>query len=1011
MRKSIALAVCALGFWAVAGNLSAQATASATIQGTVSDKSGASLPNAEVKVTGKDTGLTRVTTSGESGDYRFDLLPAGRYEVRITAKGFATAVFENVTAAVAQTTTIDAVMNPSAQAETVTVEAAGAPLLDTLKTDVGLPVNTKMAQDLPLNGRDFVSLAYLAPGAKPVNSYDPTKNRTGVFGINGSNGRNVNITVNGVDNKDNTVGGPVMQLPLEAIQEFNIATQRFSAANGRSEGAAVNVITKSGSNEFHGSLYGFFRDEAFNAQNFFESQKAPFSRQQFGGSVGGPVKKDKDFLFFALERIRERTSINVTPTAFRELSLLTSLGAKPVSTIGTPYDDWRYNGRFDHRFNEKHQLALSYTNQNNKGENDQSAQTNDLTAGNFTTNQLIIANATLSSVLTPNIVNSFTAGYQYWNNLIDSKDKLPYFSFPQGIYFGTNPNVPQQSYQTKWQLRDDISIIRGKHALKFGGDVVFMPKLGGFFGNTVTNYTFFDLPSVILGDRTKYPQGLATPGALQAIQVAQGNPYFNINDNVFMLGLYAQDDWKISKRLTVNFGLRYDLDHNLLGSKQLQQNRPYLALRAINSPYGGAVPKSNLQNFSPRFGFAYDLTGAGKHVIRAGYGIYFGQPFVNIPLFALQAANPTLYATVVDVANSAPPGSTGRSDVVPGTNILLGNYRLGVDPAVVVPPPATTLPNGASGRMVDPNYRNPYTQQWNAGYSWAINPNNVVEVEYVHVLGLHESKRININPTLPSLGGQRPFTAAFRAANQTQFGRILMEMPIGRSRYDGLNLSYRKRMTRHFTVNTNYVFSRSVGYNGFSGAFGNAPTNMLDWFGKQDFGYTASDERHRWVLSGVVELPFGIKFSPIVQLASARPYTAVQGISDVFGFGSGVGATHVILLNDQPNNLRATAAFTTAQLNTCLAENRCSQGTFGNVRGQTFFQFDARFSKVIKFGERRTLDLFFQAFDLTDRANFGQNFVTNIRSAAFGTPNGFLAPSSTIVPRSFSGEFGATFRF
>src|SRR5215469_13411381 len=177
-------------------------------------------------------------------------------------QGFASALFDKVGLAVSQTTTIDAALEPSAQATAVTVEAVGALMVDTEKVDVSVPITTKQIEDLPLNGRDFVNLAYLAPGARPVNSYDPTKNRIGVFSVDGSNGRNVNVTVNGVDDKDNTVGGPVMQLPLEAVQEFNISTQRFSAANGRSEGAAITAVTRSGTNDYHGSLYFLDRNEA-----------------------------------------------------------------------------------------------------------------------------------------------------------------------------------------------------------------------------------------------------------------------------------------------------------------------------------------------------------------------------------------------------------------------------------------------------------------------------------------------------------------------------------------------------------------------------------------------------------------------------------------------------------------------------------------------------------------------------------------------------------------------------
>jgi hypothetical protein len=305
-------------------------------------------PSEANRITNKSTGEVRVTVSNNAGIYSFNLLPAGTYEVRISAKGFATAAVENVEMAVSRTTTIDAELTPSQQATTITVEAAGAAMVDVQKTDVSRPISPSEVENLPLNSRDFVNLAILAPGARPVNSYDPTKARYGVFATNGSSGRNVNMTVNGVDNKDNSVGGPVMQLPLESINEFNISTQRFSAANGRSEGAAVNVITKSGSNTLHGSLFFQDRDQAFDALNYFEQtahqgtgQKAPFSRQQFGGSIGGPVKKDKTFLFFAIERSREQTSINVNGTAFANDQALAGVATLPVKpqptqTIPTP---------------------------------------------------------------------------------------------------------------------------------------------------------------------------------------------------------------------------------------------------------------------------------------------------------------------------------------------------------------------------------------------------------------------------------------------------------------------------------------------------------------------------------------------------------------------------------------------------------------------------------------------------------------------------------------------------
>ncbi len=295
---------------ASAATLFAQATASGSIQGTVVDKSQAVVTGADVVITSKTTGATRSVITSDTGHYRFDLLSAGAYTVKITKSGFSSVV-QNVDLLVGQTTTANATLNLGATSETVEVTGS-APLVDLAKTSVSQNITPKEVEDLPLVGRDAANLAYLAPGVKAADSYDPTKNRYAIISVNGSDGRNINTTVNGIDNKDNTVGGAVMQLPLEAVQEFQISTQRFSAENGRSQGAAINMITKSGTNNYHGSIFGYFRDSALNTD---EKQAdgtggqfnahPDYSRQFFGGSAGGAIKKDKLFGFFAIERERE----------------------------------------------------------------------------------------------------------------------------------------------------------------------------------------------------------------------------------------------------------------------------------------------------------------------------------------------------------------------------------------------------------------------------------------------------------------------------------------------------------------------------------------------------------------------------------------------------------------------------------------------------------------------------------------------------------------------------------
>src|SRR5207248_5968825 len=242
------------------------------------------------------TDVSRTATTSDEGYYKFELLPVGTYTVTVSKAGFGT-VTQSVETLIGQTATVNAQLSPGATSEVIEVTSE-APLLDQAKTSVSQNITPSEVEELPMVGRDVANLAYLAPGVKATDSYDPTKNRYAILSVNGENGRNVNVTVNGVDNKDNNVGGPVMQLPLEAVQEFQISTQRFSAVNGRSEGAAINVITKSGSNGIHGSAFGYFRDQAMNAaqklpdpaNNTFTSTTPPYSRQWFGGSIGGPLK-------------------------------------------------------------------------------------------------------------------------------------------------------------------------------------------------------------------------------------------------------------------------------------------------------------------------------------------------------------------------------------------------------------------------------------------------------------------------------------------------------------------------------------------------------------------------------------------------------------------------------------------------------------------------------------------------------------------------------------------------
>jgi outer membrane receptor protein involved in Fe transport len=1033
------------------GNAFGQATASGTIQGTVTDQTSAVVSGAQVVAKSKATDSSRTATTGDTGYYRFELLPVGMYTVTVSKTGFA-GVAETIEILIGQTATVNVELKTGSMSEVIEVTSE-APVLDLTKTDVSQNITPKEVEELPMVGRDVANLAYLVPGVKATDSYDPTKNRYAILSVNGENGRNVNVTVNGVDNKDNTVGGPVMQLPLEAVQEFQISTQRFSAENGRSEGAAINMITKSGTNAYHGSIFGYFRDTNLNTDEKdptgtggTTSSHPDYTRQQFGGSVGGPFRKDKLFGFFAIEREREHQAQAEDTTSFNELTIAKTngLAAQPSATIPRPFFEWRYNGRADWVINSKNSAYVSYTSQVNNGLDDQSDGTGDLTNGNFTRNHLIVSNLTLNSILSNTLINQFTLGYQYWNNLIASNISAPRVVFPNAS-FGTNTNVPQQSYQKKWQFKDDISKTVGRHTFEAGVDFIDNPIEGGFFEFSSTlEIDFAKNPSVIKGDPATYPQGFATPGLITGMTIANGNPYFNVATK--QLGLYGQDNWKVNNRLTLNLGLRWDKDFNMIGGSDIKNSRTYLELVAINSPisnpFVSKIAHDDNKDFSPRVGFAYDLTGRSRHVLRGGFGLYFGNVFQNIPLFMEQMSNPTVFQSVLSLTNS--------SDPVPGTGKTLGQWQYGIDPLPTIPPPSSQLAVGSVGRLMDPNYRNPVTEEFNGGYSWALNANTALEVEYTHVLGLHENKTINVDQKVPVNGVccTRPLDAAFAVAGQPRLNSVRNEESIGRSHYDGVNFSFRQRMSHRFQFAANYTLARAYSYDGGGGSFRNYPRNAYNAFASYEWGPSPNDERHHVTVSGIVDLPKGFQLSPILQFGSARPYNLTNSYN-ALNTGGGTANAVFVPSGDITNYLYGTnyiSAFVAAYCAANPTDPKCTaNGTahaqlnlqncfygqcstqlgiplspltiakYDPLRGDPFFELDMRLAKNIKIGERMNVQLVAQAFNLTNRANYGNNFGVGGSSVAdpttFAHPIGFINPSSTIIPRAVWGELGARFTF
>ncbi|MGI9107985.1 MAG: TonB-dependent receptor domain-containing protein, partial [Pyrinomonadaceae bacterium] len=941
----------------------------------------------------------------DEGVYELAQLTPGTYRVEVEAQGFSRYVQENVVVNVLQRTTIDPDLRVGGIGETVNVTSETAPLVETTKTDVGGVIDQRRLENLPVNGRSFASLAILIPGATLQPSFDPTKSRVGTFSVGGSTGRNVNITVDGGDNKDNAVGGILQNFSLEGIQEFALSTQRFSAANGRSGGALLSVISKSGTNEFHGSVFGFFRDDKLNANapallaeanpNLFpdagDAIKPPFSRQQFGGSFGGPIKRDKVFFFGTIERTRERGN-SIVPTSDQAvIRLLEPLGYEAVRFLPQPFNDTQYTLKGDFNLSSKHTLVTRFSGQNNDALNDQAGfliVRTDASGGNASLNRLYSFLANETWVPNQRTVNQFTYQASTFNNRILATTDLPNLAFPNGLIVGRNGNVPQQTVQKKHQFRDDLSYNRGNHGFKFGGDFTYVPTLGGIFAfASAPSYEFQFDPDEIAGDPVRFPQGFRTPGVVADIVLAGGDPSFNLREGAKQFAWYAQDDWKVTPRLTLNLGVRYDVDFGFVDNAHAAENRAFRALQIIGSGFGRKVVEDDTNNFSPRVGFAWDVRGDSRSVLRGGYGIYFDQSFLNVPLFAVQQANPEIYASFLNDDD--------------GLNIS--------SPPPVIPRPLTNPLPGSRGRMLDPDFESPYSQQFNIGFAQELGRNMALEFDYVHILGLHKFTSLDINPrTGPLRNAQRTqssgsfprllapafaahaaeLTAAFGTA--TPFARITVAQSDGRSRYDAFTVSFRRRYANKFQLNAHYTLAKAVAWFGQTGDFGNQGQNVFNKFDPaENFGPTDADERHRFVLSGIFDLPLGFQVAPILQLGSARPYSVFPDCGCDIN-RDGVGGDRDSRDGNDQNHLPPNT-----------------------MRGDNFQQLNVRVSKFFSFRERAKLGLYFEAFNVFNTANFGREFQNVTGSPDFGQPLNFFGATGFSEPLGipFQAQLGVRFNF
>ena len=996
------------------------------ITGRVLDAQGNVVPNATVSVRNTGTGLMRTAQTDTEGNYTITQLPAGTYEVTVEAQGFNRALLKSFDVNVGARLTQNFDLKPGDIKESVEV-LGDATLIETTKSELGGVVTPVEVQNLPLLNRTFASLSVIMPEARPVGNFDPTKTRVGNIAMNGGDGRQLDVNVDGGDNKDNVVGSLLQNFPYESIQEFQVLQHRWTAESGRAVGGVINVVSKSGSNEFHGSGFFNFRNESLRRRDFFEKQsddpKSQFDREEFGGSLGGRIIRDKLFFFGALERFRERQNLLINPALLPQIAAIP--GAAAVPEIPTPYNDTLLNIKIDNKISERQSMFYRYAFQKNDSPNDQfdPSVPSDLSGGNTNNNKLHSFLVNHSYTFSPTKLNQFAFQFQNFKNDILAVTENPNITFPS-VQTGANINVPQQTKQRKFQFRDDFSMQSGNHNLKFGANYI-RTELGGFFLFGANGYqiTFFDNPLTITSNTARYPQGFATPGAVQSIQFSTGDGSTE-QDPFHQLALYVQDDYRVTPRLTLNLGLRWDANIRLLIDQT--NNRTIQILRQLNNGRAQAITGDaeklqrltpSFAEFQPRVGFAFDPRGDGRTVIRGGYGLFYDQLFQNLTLFSLQQTNPTIYQTVLQLVNN----SVGVGQ--------LATFRFGVDPLPAPPANAnnSNLEVGAFGRINDPELRDPYVQKFSIGFETRLGEAYTLSSDYVHTLGVHENRVQNINPRIrqvcdPAFPGSTPASSlCVRGAATRFFDRAFVDAGLGAGRLEQINMftstnrslfdswtTQLRRRTRQMYLSASYVLSSSRSWGGqpVASYSGNGiAVTPEDQFKPEEFGPTRIDERHRIVASGVFELPYGIQLAPIVQFASSRPYSPLTGL-DIDGDGrstndricEGVDARSVLqaIVAGSPVPAAATAL---GCRQTRVNDQRSGfiVGPDGSIeeRSGRFFNVDLRTTKSFTLGERVKLKGYANIFNLFDVDNLsyggrlGQSALT---SSTFLQPVALYGP-------------------
>jgi hypothetical protein len=1047
-----------------------------TLEGQITDPAAAMVSNAEVSVHNAQTGLTRAGHSSHQGSFHFSDLPIGNYLLEVKSPGFAPYSASSIRIDIGQVVNWPVQLQIAGEHSEVNV--SGQTVTVDSSPTIGNVVSEKQAADLPLNGRDLTQLGLLQPGVSPMTaglSQAGGIARSGqAYAVNGQRPESNNYLLDGASNVDSVNGGYALRTPVDAVNEFRILTLNASAEYGNTSGATTSVVTKSGGNSFHGDVYEFLRNNAMDARNFFAAQTEPLHRNQYGATLGGPVRKNRDFFFAYYEGQRDSagtTQAAIVPTAaerngdFSGLSdpatgqpvpLINEFTGQPfpgnqipsymqnpiavqaeklypLPNIGTNVFESTQLGstnydqggvRLDHYFGPNDQFFARFSTSSLHQFDPLPISgagvpgfpvTDDITTNSATASWVhLISPLTVQTVRASFLRNVFLAGqaanhtpgsslgFQYQPTL-GLNQGVPYLIVSGYASLGNPITGPQNTYQNDYQGSYSLALTRGRHNLKFGADLV-RQQINAILG-IATNGFFVFAPFPASDSFASFLLG-------QSVQFFQGGGQFDRGLRKWIAAGYAQDEYRINSRLTLNLGLRYEVNTPYVDIRNRmnawapgQQSKIYPnAPEGLLFPGDPGVPAGvaavDYREIMPRVGLAWDPFGGNRTVVRAGYGIFY-DGFTNGVGGPLQAAISALPWT--------------QAYQLPGPGFNLANpYGSAVTPfgSQTFVAPATVL-------TVQSGMRPPYSQNWNLSIERTIATDYLLDVRYVGNKGTHLPRFIEANPSIygPGVNSNnnnqiRQYTTC-NAAGLCNYGSVGLLADDSSSTYHALEVAFSRQYAHGLSFLASYWYSKSLDYISTLNVAGSAPTlvagendlaqNPFDL--RAEHGPSLFDATQRFVLSGTWALPGrhwasravafladGWQLNAIASLSTGTPFT-VYDSADVSLQGSapeisGFYSSRPNLISDPnadqphtPNEWVSRAPF--LQLNP-----QTQAGQFGNegrnvVRGPGIENVDLSFFKYFRIDEARRMQFRAECFNLLNHANFGLP-VNDLESPAFG---------------------------